>query len=105
MWEKDAGTTIKWLGIGWGGSEIQELKFDSKNPVDKENSIWWRKIQNQMFMDSIKFYPRFKWIYRGFDCKKIDFLCQFKLLLEEIKVLGPIIILKSWFGQIRGLIA
>jgi hypothetical protein len=27
-----------------------------------------------MFMDSIKFYPRFNWIYRGFDCKKIDFL-------------------------------
>ena len=81
------------------------MKFDSKNPVDKENSIWGRKVQNQMFMDSIKFYPRFKWIYGGFDCKKIDFLCQFKLLLEEIKVLGPIIILKSWFGQIRGLIA
>ena len=41
-----------------------------------------------MFMDSIKFYPRFNWIYGGFDCKKIDFLSQFRLLLEEIKVLG-----------------
>jgi hypothetical protein len=27
-------------------------------------------IQNQMFMDSIKFYLRFNWIYGGFDCKK-----------------------------------
>ena len=41
-----------------------------------------------MFMDWIKFYPRFNWIYGGFDCKKIDLLSQFRLLLEEIKVLG-----------------
>jgi hypothetical protein len=41
-----------------------------------------------MFMDLIKFYPRFNWIYGGFNCKKIDFLSQFRLLLEEIKVLG-----------------
>ena len=41
-----------------------------------------------MFIDSIKFYPRFNWIYRGFDCKKNWFSNQFKLLLEEIKVLG-----------------
>jgi hypothetical protein len=71
--------------------EIQKykrLKFDSENPADKENSIWGRKVQNLMFMDSIKFYPRFNWIYGGFDCKKIDFLSQFRLLLEEIKVLG-----------------
>ena len=71
--------------------EIQKckrLKFDSENLADKENSIWGRKFQNQMFMDSIKFYPRFNWIYGGFDCKKIDFLSQFRLLLEEIKVLG-----------------
>ena len=56
--------------------EIQKckrLKFDSESPVDEENSIWGRKVQNQMFMDSIKFYPRFNWIHRGFDCKKIDF--------------------------------
>jgi hypothetical protein len=66
---------IKWLEIGWGGSKIQELKFDiifltGESPVDKKNSILGRKIQNQMFMDSIKFYLRFNWIYGGFDCKK-----------------------------------
>jgi hypothetical protein len=27
-----------------------------------------------MFMDSIKFYWRFNWIYEGFDCKKNWFL-------------------------------
>ena len=85
--------SIKWLGIGWGCSEIQELKFDiifftDKSPIDKENSSWERKVQNKMFMDSIKFYPRFNWIYGGFDCKKIDFLSQFRLLLEVIKVIG-----------------
>jgi len=42
--------------------EIQKckrLKFDSESPVDKENSILERKVQNQMFMDSFKFYLRF----------------------------------------------
>jgi len=41
-----------------------------------------------MFMDSIKFYLRFNWIYGGFDWKKNRFLSQFRLLLDEIKVLG-----------------
>jgi hypothetical protein len=66
---------IKWLEIGWGGSKIQELKFDNifltdESPVNKENSILGIKVQNQMFMNSIKFYRRFSWIYGGFDCKK-----------------------------------
>ena len=70
--------------IGWGGSKIQRLKFNSisltgESPVDEENLIWGRKVQNQMFMDSIKFYWRFNWIYEGFDCKKNWFLSQFKL--------------------------
>jgi hypothetical protein len=42
--------------------EIQKckrLKFDSESPVDEKNSILGRKVQNQMFMDSIKFYQRF----------------------------------------------
>jgi len=50
--------------------------------------IWGRKFQNQIFMDSIKFYPRFNSIYGGFDCNKIEFWSQFRFLLEEIKVLG-----------------
>jgi hypothetical protein len=42
---------IKWLEIDWGGSKIQRLKFDSifftdESFVDKENSIWKRKVQN-----------------------------------------------------------
>jgi len=69
---------------------MQILKFDSisltdESPVNKENSIW-KNIQNQMFMESIKFYLRFNWIYGGFDCKKNWFLSQFRFLLEEIKV-------------------
>jgi hypothetical protein len=41
--------------------QIQRLKFDSKSltdesPVDKENSIRGRKVQNQMFMNLIKLY-------------------------------------------------
>jgi hypothetical protein len=42
---------IKWSKIGWGGLKIQRLKFDSilltdDSSVDKENSIWGRKVQN-----------------------------------------------------------
>jgi hypothetical protein len=73
--------------------KCKRLKFNSisltdESTIDKENSILKKYIQNQMFMDSIKFYLRFNWIYRGFDCNKIWFLSQFGLLLEEIKVLG-----------------
>jgi hypothetical protein len=55
------------------------LKFDSifltgESPVNKENSIWGRKVQNQMFTDPIKSYLRFNWIYGVFDCKKKWFL-------------------------------
>jgi len=65
--------------------EIQKckrLKFDSifltnESPVDKKNLIWERKVQNQMFMDPIKYYLRFNWIYEVFDCKKNWFLNQF----------------------------
>ena len=30
-----------------------------KSPVDKEKFNWRKKVQNQMFMDSIKLYWRF----------------------------------------------
>jgi len=90
--------------------KCKRLKFDiiflsGESPVDKENSIWEKKVQNQMFMDSIKFYLRFTWIYGGFDCKNIDLLIQFRFYWKKLKFWGSIIILKSWFGQIRGLIA
>ena len=44
--------------------KYKRLKFNSifltdESPGDKKNSIRERKVQNQMFMDSIKFYPRF----------------------------------------------
>jgi hypothetical protein len=68
--------------------EIWQYIFNWWSPVDKENSIWGRNVQNQMFMNSIKYYLRFNWIYGGFDCKKNLFLSQFRLLLKEIKVLG-----------------
>ena len=70
---------IKWSKIGWGGLKIQRLKFDSilltdDSSVDKENSIWERKVQNQIFMNLIKFYWRFNWIYGGVWLQeKIDF--------------------------------
>jgi hypothetical protein len=69
------------------------LKFDNislmnESCVDKENSILKIYIQNQMFMDSIKFYRGFNWIYEGFDWKKNWFLSRFRFLLEGIKVLG-----------------
>jgi len=72
--------------------KCKRLEFDSvfltgESFVDKKNLIWGRKVQNQMFMDSIKSYLRFNWIYGVFDCKKNWFLSQYRLLLDEIKVL------------------
>jgi hypothetical protein len=57
---------------------MQRLKFNSisltnESPVDKKNSILKKYIQNQIFMDSIKFYRGFNWIFEGFDWKKIWF--------------------------------
>ena len=44
-----------------------------KSLVDKEKFNLRKKVQNQIFMDSIKFYSRFNLIYIVFDYKKIDF--------------------------------
>jgi len=41
--------------------------------VDKENSILKIYIQNQMFMDSIKFYRGFIEFMKGLIERKIDF--------------------------------
>jgi hypothetical protein len=60
--------------------------FTNKSFVDKTNSIWKRKVQNKMFMDSIRFCWKIYWVYKGFDCKINCFLNQFRLYLEKIKV-------------------
>ena len=51
----------RWLKVGREGSKIQRLKFDSiffidDSLVDKEKFNLRKKVQNQMFMDLIKFY-------------------------------------------------
>jgi len=79
----------KWLrrlknAKGWN---LTVYRWLMRALLTKKNSIWRRKVWNQMFLDSIKFYLRFSWIYGGFYCKKNCFLSQFRLLLEEIKVL------------------
>jgi len=81
----------------------KRLKFDSESPVDEENSIWGRKVQKQIFMDSIKFYSRFNWIHRGFWLQKIDFVSQFRFLSKEIKVLGSNCIFKELICSNQGL--
>ena len=49
--KKDFKTLKKWSKIGWGGFKIRRLTFGSillidESLVDKENSIWERKVQN-----------------------------------------------------------
>ena len=68
----------KKVKIDLGGLKCKRLKFDGifltdKSLVDKENSSWGKKVQNQMCMNSIKYYLRFNWIFGGLDCKKIWF--------------------------------
>jgi len=85
------------------------LKFYSifltdESLVDKENLIWRRKVQNQMFMDSIKFYWRFNWIYRGFDYKK-NCLVNFGFIWKKLKFRGPITIYpRTWLQNFRILV-
>jgi len=55
------------------GLEFDSISLTSESPFDKENLIWGRKVQNQMFMDSIKFYWGFNWIYGGLITRKNDF--------------------------------
>jgi hypothetical protein len=55
QWKEDAKAPRKWLKIGWGGLKIEELEFDrisltDEGPTNKENSIWERNVQNQMFI-------------------------------------------------------
>jgi hypothetical protein len=57
--KKDCWNTEKMPKLVEEIQKCKRLKFDSESPVDEKNSILGRKVQNQMFMDSIKFYPRF----------------------------------------------
>jgi hypothetical protein len=75
-----------------------------ESPVDKENSIWGRKIQNQMFMDSIKFMKGLIEFMEGLIEQKIDFEVNLGFNWKKLKFWGQIINFESWFGQIRGLI-
>jgi len=69
---------------------MQRLKFNSilltnESHVDKKNSIFKKYIQNQMFMDSIKFYWGFNRIYGGFDWKKIEFYVDLGFYWKKLK--------------------
>jgi hypothetical protein len=40
--------------IGWGGSKMQRLKFDTislidKNPINKKNSIWKKYLKSDVY--------------------------------------------------------
>jgi hypothetical protein len=59
-----------------------------------------------MFMNSIKFYWILNLIYERFDCKKKMFLpVNLDFNWKKLNFNGQNIIFKSWFGQIRSLIA
>jgi len=54
------------------------LKFDSifftdEDPIDKENSIWGRKVQNQMFKDSIRSCWKINEFMKGLIIRKVVF--------------------------------
>jgi hypothetical protein len=57
---------------------MQRLKFNSisltdKNLVDKENSIWGRKVQNQMFWTQLYVIEGLIEFIKGFIARKFDF--------------------------------
>jgi hypothetical protein len=69
--------------------------FIDESPVDKENSIWGRKVQNQMFMDSFKFYWSLIEFMEGLIARKIDFEVNLGFNSKKLKFWGQIIIFKS----------
>jgi hypothetical protein len=44
-----------------------------KSLVDKENSIWRRKVQKQIFIDSIKFFGGLIEFMKGLIARNVDF--------------------------------
>jgi len=67
----------KWSKIGWEGLKLQKLKFDSilltdESLVDKENSIWGRKVQNQM-LTQLNFIKGLIEFMEVLIARKIDF--------------------------------
>ena len=65
--------------------KLASISLTNESPVDKENLIFKKYIQNQMFMDSIKFYWGFNWIYGGFDWKTIEFYVDLSFYWKKLK--------------------
>jgi hypothetical protein len=80
--------------------KIWRLKFDSisltdESPTDKENSIWGRNVQNQMFMDSIKLIECLIEFMEGLIARKVDFEVNLGFNRKKLKFWGQIIIFES----------
>jgi hypothetical protein len=78
--------------------KYKDWKFDSilltdESLVHKENSIWGRTVQNQIFMNSIKFL--FEGLIEFMEClfaRKIDFEVNLGFNWKKLRFWGQIII-------------
>jgi len=71
------------------------MKFDSilltdESPTDKENSIWGRNVQNQMFKDSIKFIKGLIELMKSLIARKNDFEVNLGFNWKKLKFWGQI---------------
>jgi len=71
------------------------MKFDSilltdESPTDKENSIWGRNVQNQMFKDSIKFIKGLIELMKSLIARKNDFEVNLGFDWKKLKFWGQI---------------
>ena len=76
------------------------MKFDSisltdESSIDKENLIGERKVQNQMFMDSINFIKCLIEFMEGLIGRKIYFGVNLGFNWKKLKFWGQIIIFES----------
>ena len=53
--------------------KINSILLTDESPIDKENSIWGRNIQNQSFINSIKFIKDLIEFIKGLIARKINF--------------------------------
>jgi len=71
------------------------MKFNSilltdESPTDKENSIWGRNVQNQMFKDSIKFIKGLIELMKSLIARKNDFEVNLGFDWKKLKFWGQI---------------
>jgi len=70
--------------------KFASILLTDESPTDKENSIWGRNVQNQMFKDSIKFIKGLIELMKSLIARKNDFEVNLGFNWKKLKFWGQI---------------